>query len=311
MNSSFEYSFLDNDFPVRILLQNINHFKLHWHNHIEILYPLKGSIRMSTNGVNYKLDKGHICYINSGVIHSTSRGDEDNLILIIHITDSKKSVFYNFKDMKFNHETYLDNFQKNLVPLTELQHLLLNIYTEYKNKLPGYKNMILSLINACFAIMIRRTYLVPKDKDDYIGENNLKRFNLVLDYINEHYMEKFSLQNLADNMHMNYYYLSHFFKEMAGITYQDYLNGLRLNQSEILLTTTDMTITQISLECGFSNIKSFTNVFKSNFGMLPSQYRKMILNYVENGKNIEDNLFIEDSENTTEIVDLLNSIYKL
>lgn len=293
MDNKFEYIFLDNDFPVRIFLQNMNHFKLHWHNHIEILYALDGSIRMTTNGINFKLDKGHICFINSGVIHSTSRGDEDNLILSIHITDSKKSVFYNFKNMKFNHETYLDNFQKNLVPLSDLQHLLLRIYIEYQNKLPGYENMILSLINACFAIMIRHSYLVPKDKDDFIAENNLKRFNLILDYISDHYTEKLSLQDLSDKMHMNYYYLSHFFKDMAGISFQEYISGLRLNQSEILLTTTNKTITQIGLDCGFPNIKSFTTIFKSNFGMLPTEYRKMMLKTVTASYNNQ----VSNSEN--------------
>ena len=291
MDNKFEYTFIDNDFPVRIFLQNINHFKLHWHNHIEILYVLDGSIRITTNGINFKLDKGHICFINSGVIHSTNRGDEDNLILIIHITDSKKSVFYNFKDMKFNHETYLDNFLKNMVPLTDLQNLLLKIYIEYQNKLPGYENMILSHINACFAIMIRHYYLVPKDNSDYIAENNLKRFNLILDYINDHYTEKLSLHDLSEKMHMNYYYLSHFFKEIAGISYQEYLNGVRLNQSEALLTTTKKNITQIALECGFPNIKSFTNIFKQNLGMLPTEYRKMMLKTIKTtGATKKDNL---------------------
>jgi xylan 1,4-beta-xylosidase len=290
MNNNFEYTFMDDDFPVRISLQNINHFKLHWHNHIEILYVLEGSIRITTDGINFKLDKGHICFINSGVIHSTSRGDDDNLILIIYITDSKKSVFYNFKDMKFNHETYLESFQKNLVPLSDLQHLFLKIYIEYKNKLPGYENMILSQINACFAIMIRHSYLIPKDKNDYIGDNNLKRFNLILDYINNHYTEKLSLHDLSDIMHMNYYYLSHFFKDIAGISYQKYINGLRLNKSEILLTTTKKTITQIALDCGFPNIKSFTTIFKLNFGMLPTEYRKIMLKTV-----ITSNITNEDS----------------
>lgn len=276
MENNFENTFMANDFPVRIFLQNINHFKLHWHNHIEILYALDGSIRMTTNGINFTLNKGHICFINSGVIHSTSRGDEDNLILIIHITDSKKSVFYNFKDMKFNHETYLDNFQKNLVPLSDLQNILLRIYLEYRKKLPGYENMILSLINACFAIMIRHSYLIPKSKDDYIGENNMERFNLILDYMKDHYNEKLSLSDLAEKMHVNYYYLSHFFKNIAGISYQEYLNGLRLNQAEMLLTTTPKSITQVAFECGFTNIKSFTGIFKANFGMLPSEYRKMM-----------------------------------
>ena len=287
MEHNFEYSFLDNDFPVRIYLQSINHFKLHWHNHIEILYVLKGSIRMTTDGINFKLDKGHICFINSGVIHSTSRGDEDNLILIVHITDSKKSVFYHFRNMKFNHETYLDHFQKNLVPLSELQRLLQQMYLEYRNKLPGYENMLLSLINGCLALMIRQAYLVPKDKNDYIAENNLNRFNLILDYINDHYSEKLTLRELSEKMHMNYYYLSHFFKDIAGISYQEYINGLRLNQAEILLTVTDKNMTEIAFECGFPNIKSFTGMFKENFGMLPTKYRKLMRNSIHSAEQEE------------------------
>ena len=70
---------------------------------------------------------------------------------------------------------------------------------------------------------------------------------------------------------------SHFrrvFKKVYGIAPSKYINTLRLNKSKALLTDTDISIEEISYQCGFNNYSYFVRAFKTSFGCTPSEYRK-------------------------------------
>lgn len=273
MKEHFEQIPFDNRFPVQIQNTSLNHFELHWHSYIEIFFTLEGSIVITTDSLSFYLDKGDICFLNSGVIHSINQAGVNNRVMSLKISTSEKGPFYKLNRFRFDDGKYLNDLKNNQVPLSSLQQILFYIYYEYEKKLPGYKNLILSLINALFGIMIRFRYLVPKTDAEGAIDNSLERLNGILQYLDEHYSEKISLQDMAEQLHMNYYYLSHFFKNTAGVTFQEYINRLRLDKSLSLLADRDKTITSIALETGFPNTKAYTNAFKTKYGMLPSKYR--------------------------------------
>ncbi|HHV13646.1 MAG TPA: helix-turn-helix domain-containing protein [Clostridiales bacterium] len=277
MNNGFDIQYFDSIHPYKLYISKVTHFNLHWHNYIEIFYVKKGAIRITTGDFSFNLDEGHICFIDSGIIHSVNQTNIPNEILVLQISTESTSPFHSLQKYKFNPETYLSDLSNATLPLSELQKLLSDSYGESILKAPGYESIISSFINAIIGIMIRRYYLVFKTDDDYIAESNLQRLSHIIDYLDNHYMEKISLQQLADNLHMNYYYLSHFFKDTAGVSFQDYLNNLRVDKSLPLLADPVLNITRISYDCGFPNIKAYTKAFKEKFGVLPSEYRKAII----------------------------------
>ena len=84
----------------------------------------------------------------------------------------------------------------------------------------------------------------------------------------------FSLQKLADELNLNYYYLSRVFVELFGVNFISFITAKRLDYAKELLVKTDSSVEKISSTVGFMNSSAFINVFKKNFGVTPGQYRK-------------------------------------
>lgn len=96
----------------------------------------------------------------------------------------------------------------------------------------------------------------------------------VTNYIDEHYTEGISLEDVADATEISRYYVSHLFKELMSTTFVGYVNELRLNRAAMLLVTTDLPIIEISAMSGFNNLSNFNRAFKMYFDKTPSAYRK-------------------------------------
>lgn len=95
-------------------------------------------------------------------------------------------------------------------------------------------------------------------------------------YIDEHYAENVNLELLANQIHMNAYYFSSYFKKHAGENFKDYLNRVRMNAAMQLLLTTSMKSYEIAEEVGFKDHKYFSKIFQKRYGMTPSQYKKTL-----------------------------------
>ena len=96
----------------------------------------------------------------------------------------------------------------------------------------------------------------------------------VTHYIDEHYSDGVSLEEVAEATGISRYYVSHLFKELMDNTFVGYVNELRLNHAAMLLVTTDSPIIEIASKSGFNNLSNFNRAFKIYFGKTPSTYRK-------------------------------------
>ena len=108
-------------------------------------------------------------------------------------------------------------------------------------------------------------------------ENKSKKYRAlvrVTNYIDEHYTESISLDEVAGQTGISRYYVSHLFKELMNTTFVGYVNELRLNRAAMLLVTTDKPIIEIASISGFNNLSNFNRAFKMHFGKTPSAYRK-------------------------------------
>lgn len=103
-----------------------------------------------------------------------------------------------------------------------------------------------------------------------------KRMELaaVKEYLDEHYTEKITLDDLADKFFINKFYLSKIFKEYFGITINGYLMELRITRAKHFLRFTDKTIDEIGNVIGMDNANYFSRAFRKIEGVSPSEYRK-------------------------------------
>ena len=103
-----------------------------------------------------------------------------------------------------------------------------------------------------------------------------KRMELVeiKNYLDEHYTDKISLDDLAERFFINKFYLSKIFKETYGTTVNNYLISKRITRAKQLLRFTDMTVEEIGVAIGMGDANYFSRMFRKVEGSSPSEYRK-------------------------------------
>lgn len=95
----------------------------------------------------------------------------------------------------------------------------------------------------------------------------------IAQYIDEHFDEPLTLERLAELCHGSPYHLQRTFKQIKGITPIQYIQQVRITQAIKFLTTTDLTINEISMLVGISNTTYFATLFKKIISQTPSVYR--------------------------------------
>lgn len=97
----------------------------------------------------------------------------------------------------------------------------------------------------------------------------------VRQHLEQHFAEKITLDQLAEQFYMNKYYLAHLFKEQFGVTVVEYLLNLRITHAKQLLRFSDQTTESIAAACGMSDANYFARVFRKVEGISPTEYRKL------------------------------------
>lgn len=101
----------------------------------------------------------------------------------------------------------------------------------------------------------------------------------IFQYIQNHFHEKFALEDVASELNISKSYLIHLFKDLTGETIMDYTMGYRLKQAlNNMAAYPNWSIKEIGLRCGFENESHFSRYFKEHVGYSPSKYRKKLDN---------------------------------
>ena len=95
----------------------------------------------------------------------------------------------------------------------------------------------------------------------------------VKEYIDTHYAEKITLDQLSEMFSINKFYLERIFKEQFGVSIINYLTNIRITHAKRLLRFTAKSVEQIGLECGITPLYYFSRIFKLTEGISPSEYR--------------------------------------
>ena len=101
-----------------------------------------------------------------------------------------------------------------------------------------------------------------------------KLFQTYMDLISKRESEEISIEELAGKVNLNRTTLQKVFKEMYGLTINEYRTKARLQLAKNLLVSTELSITEIAGRCGYANASKFSEVFKKNEGLLPKDWRK-------------------------------------
>lgn len=130
---------------------------------------------------------------------------------------------------------------------------------------------------ALLTLLMSESWNPRSEKEFENQKDGLKRQNIlpVKVYLDEHYAEKITLEDLSSRFFINKYYLSRLFKDQFGISINNYLQQVRITHAKSLLRFTDEKIETIGRMCGVGELNYFSRVFKKVEGIAPSEYREM------------------------------------
>ena len=146
------------------------------------------------------------------------------------------------------------------------------IMHEFQDKKPGFEKVCHGLLEVLLV------YISRKQKLSVISESSFqlsKECAIAKRYIDTNYAQDITLDSLAEITHINKFYLAHSFTECIGQSPISYLTERRLAACKELLSSSNLSVTQIATSAGFSSQSYFSQIFAKKVGMSPRQYRKL------------------------------------
>ncbi|MGG7621452.1 AraC family transcriptional regulator [Bacillus coreaensis] len=270
MKYPYESAVIKEEVPVFALMTSVKYVAMHWHDRIELLLVLKGKIHVYVGREEYVLEENDLLLINSNEVHGVE-SDQENKLLLIQIPIRFIKRFYsNIENESFQCQSFQSIDQQSY---NKIRSLIAELMLAVKRKEDNYEIKVHSLLLDVVYQLV--THFKVEKKNIIINtEKDIERMNRLTNYIQQHYMNPITLQELADTEELTAPYLSRYFQHHMGQSFIKYINGIRLEHAVRFLLETDQPIIQIALECGFPNLNSFHKLFKDTFHTTPHQYRK-------------------------------------
>jgi len=255
----------------------------HWHIYIEILYFLSGKAKVFLGGKSHQLETGDLVLIHSHETHSIYSTDEPVSYIVVKFDpEILYSTSRTFLESKYILPFTLADaggqrvFTAAEIHDTPIPGLIREIYEEFTSKGFGFELAVRTLICRVFLWFLRRTH--PQhwgwEVSRSLNDSDYRMLQQVFEYIDYNYMNDINAQTAAKLCNMSYSYFSRRFKAIMGKTFTNYLSYIRITEAEKLLLTTDMSMTDIALEVGFSSSSYFIQQFRQYKNISPHQFRK-------------------------------------
>ena len=256
--------------PLKIFIHKLGSVSKHWHSSLELLMVLEGNITITVDGETWQLKDEDVILINSNSIHEI-HSETGAVMIAVQI---KLSLFNQFQTdltsivFDCNSATTPDYKRYANIRFAIASLIQANSYhsdgTDYMNYSLSYY-LVSQLLenfksNASETLQKQQKYM--------------ERLTRIINFINEHYAENFSLSDLAAMENLSVPYLSQFFDKYMGVKFTQYYTGIKLEHAVSDLISTRDSIETIAIRNGFTESHAFIRAFKKQYQMLPSAFRK-------------------------------------
>lgn len=250
---------------------------LHWHNEMEIIYIKKGKGHVTIDFQLHNVEGGDIIILLPGQLHGISQLDSyameyENIIfstdmLLSKHGDSLNSDFFlPFLAGSISYESIVTSDQPIYPELSSCLNRADKVCSTFEK---GYKLAIKSFLFEFFYVIWRNSENTVVEKSN----KHLDKIKEVLKYIETHYHDPITIEEIACVCGYSPSHFMRFFKNALGTSFIDYLNDYRLSMASRMLMSSDDNILNIATDCGYENLSYFNRIFKRRYGMPPSHYR--------------------------------------
>ena len=249
----------------------------HWHTPFEVIMPVKNGYTVVVGEQHYELREGDILLICPGIVHELFAPESGERIIFqpslsqIQIRELDLLISLLRPAVLITKEEFPD-----FHPVA--QKLMLEIKEEYFLCDPYYETAIYSRFMRIL-VDIGRLHGALKhpvsDASNSRQKDYLDKFLYITNYINEHFAENLSLEQVADLAGFSKYHFTRLFKQYTDTSFYKYLNQKRIDYAKTLLLDPDLPVIDVALQCGFSSLSAFLRMFKQLNKCTPTEFRNM------------------------------------
>lgn len=277
MHGSQEFVTFWDDMSLRVWYETVpDYYSEHFHASVEVVLPHEGECHCTVGGITYHVKSTEVLFVPADKPHSLSMPKDSirNLILFdpscLLSIRGVSSIRPMLEDVIYLRE---DD------PICgQVRHMLFEMMVDY------YAHKPLSNLT-CYAqlmqiyVLMGQKYLEEhtpqEDAERGREDNNRVIINRIVEYVENNYTEDITLDSAAEMAGFSKCYFSRVFSKQTGIGFSRFLLRKRISVAAHLLSTTQLSIVQVSAQSGFSSLSTFNRTFKEIHGCSPSEYRAL------------------------------------
>jgi AraC-like DNA-binding protein/mannose-6-phosphate isomerase-like protein (cupin superfamily) len=273
-------------FPMSMDEQHVSyadcHEVLHWHYEIQIVLVTRGSVLFRTPEEEFLIREGQGIFFNSGCLHeAVPTEDEDSVYISVNF---HPNLIFGQNSSVIRRD-YVDpvlfSSELQVIPLaSETWHLeicamLRRLAQINDEQAYGYEIAIKAMLSSIWLLIVQNNRAVIEE-DASVTFAGKQRMRTLLHFIHRNYMDRISLEDIANAAHISKGECCRMFQRIQHTTPFLYLISFRVAQSIKLLSTTDQSIADIAQQVGFGSSSYYNECFKKEMHCTPSQYRKNV-----------------------------------
>ncbi|MNI01443.1 HTH-type transcriptional activator RhaS [compost metagenome] len=255
-------------------------YALHWHEFYELTFIVSGQGVNTVNGISYALKPGDLFLLTPADFHTISPEAgttlelynlifsqhmlSDDMVKLLfsqeigryahfHKKELYEGILFRFKSLVYEKDVLASG--RDIAVQSELHRLLIEWHRH------------------------RCIYTAKEDTWEVSAKPSLiphyhPGIHKSLIYIQHHFRQPIPLEKAAQQAHLSTNYFSELFSKTTGVSFQHYLQQLRLQFAHALLRTSSLSVTEISYISGFNTLTHFERVFRLNYGTTPREAQK-------------------------------------
>lgn len=226
-----------------------------------LMYLVRGQLSAVASDTQHLLSPGDAIIYTPGRPYGYSRaGDQPMIYLWVHFTGSDAAALLKKRGLTTAAVYHLNRGEEIESDFEAIQHLFITRPLYYLEEASARLDLLITHIS--------RTALQPE------GAQPRDRLKASLNYLNRHYAEPIRLEALSGMEFLSVSRYSALFRQVMGVSPQQYLIDLRLRNAHDLIMNTDMSVSEVARSVGYDDPLYFSRLFRKHLGLSPREVRK-------------------------------------
>ncbi len=259
---------------INIFMASITYRDFHMHSAWEIGVLERGKACIKTKNKEYYLEPGDLIVFSSDQVHAIKAIGEPTLFFYIQFSNNfcaEYAPLISKTELKCNSINKYFSKEKRVEIIRTLHEMGYAYFYETKHYDIKCVGSLAELIYTLLKNMPNREI---NSAEYSIQKKKSRRLNRIISYMEEHYNEPLRLSDLATEEELSPTHLSHFFRENMNMTFQNYLNSIRLDRALQMMNDASLKATDICIACGISDSRFLNKMLENHYGYTFKEYRE-------------------------------------